>query len=427
MKKSMLFFVLLGLMPALSAGAYEYRKESSQYASARSANKKSGSVRKTGGYHNTINNNFYYTQPARQSNRAQMYRDYDVEYASYETVVEKDDSVVQTKAERSSQERKYFLAHPFFQPLQSRFGSVTDISYAANSMDFRLIDGTFYDWDEPVPGYAPSVSTLWDLKGESSIKQFLVKEDVSLGLSDTLALVLMAQYDSTKVKFDNWSDGSLGSSSSNSGVNVFGIGLQNRFIDNAEWIAMFSGFFQHQKNTANSFMFDVKGGYKIDRTTIYGLARLGYSNLTNGDAYGARVDEDSGDYMVLTYKTNVNDIVNVEAGAGIFSVLNKTVYLGGEMVYGHYDWHNQLNIKGTIGFQPYDSFALSLYASTSLYDSAKAKTNRFIIYDVNPAPILDEYNNVLTNPDSKLGYTVGNYDINKYNEWKIGVQLIAYF
>ena len=427
----MLVLILLGLMPVLGAGAYEYRKESSQYTTTRSSDgyKKSRTVRKTGSYHNTINNNFYYAQPSQPSNRSQMYRDYDSEYVSRETIVEKDDSVLQIRPERSSQERKYFLAHPFFQPLQSRFGSVTDVSYANGNMDFSLLDGTFYDLDKPVPaGYNDAVYADINLKGESSVKQFLVKEDFSLGLSDTLALILMAQYDSTKVKFDNWSSGEKGSSSSNSGVNVFGIGLQNRFIDNGEWIAMFSGFFQHQKDTANSFIFDIKGGYKIDRTTVYGLARLGYSNLTDGDVYGVKVDEDTGDYMVLTYKTDVKDIVNVEVGGGVFSVLDKTIYLGGEMLYGHYDWHNQLNIKGTIGFQPRESFALSLYASTSLYDSAKGKINQFINYDVDPAPVVDpETENVLTNPDSRLGYTVGNYEVNKYNEWKIGVQLIAYF
>ena len=153
---------------------------------------------------------------------------------------------------------------------------------------------------------------------------------------------------------------------------------------------------------------------------------MGYSNLTDGDAYGLRVDEDSGDYMVLTYKTDVKDIVNIEAGAGVFSVLDKSVYLGGELLYGHYDWHNQLNIKGTIGFQPYDSFALSLYASTSLYDSAKGKVRRYMNYDVDPEQITAA-DGTMSNPNSRLSYTVGNYEISKYNEWKIGVQLIAYF
>ena len=55
MKKSMLVLILLGLMPVLGAGAYEYRKESSQYTTTRSSDgyKKSRTVRKTGSYHNT--------------------------------------------------------------------------------------------------------------------------------------------------------------------------------------------------------------------------------------------------------------------------------------------------------------------------------------------------------------------------------------
>ena len=98
------------------------------------------------------------------------------------------------------------------------------------------------------------------------------------------------------------------------------------------------------------------------------------------------------------------------------------------MIYGHYDWHEQLNIKGAIGWQPGDMFALNLYASTSIYDSAKGKTKEYMNYDVNPGP--DDYptlNGVPQFTDSHLLYTTGDYKINSYNEWKIGIQGILYF
>ncbi len=425
MKKYMFVLALLGLMPVSYANGYEYTD--TQYTTTRSGAqgyKRTSTVRRTGGYTNTINNNFYYGQPMQQasvSKRSQMYRDYD----NGQQPVVKKQYTERTTTEYSTQERKYFLAHPFFQPLQGKFGSVTDLSYAKNSFKFDILDGTALDIGTGSPTYGAKVYGPIGVSGEAASSQFLVKEDVSFGLSDTLSLVVMAQYDKTKVKFDYWSSGEPGDEVSHSGINVFGVGVQNRFVDNEEWIAMFSGFFQHQKDTANTFIFDIKGGYKINRTTVYGLARLGYSNLTNGDIYGMLVDDSTGDWIMLSYKQDVKNTISVEGGAGVFSVLNKYAYIGGELVYGYYDWHNQLNIKGTIGFQPNDSFALNLYASTSLYDSAKGKTRQYMDYDVNP--YINPYVAGTIDPNTTLVYTTGDYKINSYNEWKVGVQAILYF
>jgi hypothetical protein len=87
------------------------------------------------------------------------------------------------------------------------------------------------------------------------------------------------------------------------------------------------------------------------------------------------------------------------------------------LLFGNYDWHNQLNLKGAIGWQPADSFALNLYGAVALYDSAKGKTNKFINYDVNPV----DY------PSYDAVYLNGDYKIKNYNEWKVGVQAILYF
>ena len=433
MKKYMLVLAMLGIMPVMGANGYEYTNDTTQYTVTRPSKsgsyKKTSTVRRTGGYHNTINNNFYYGgQPMQMSMQQPAPVDYDEDYVAYEKPVEQKRVVRETKPARSSQERKYFLAHPFFQPLKGRFGSVTDLSYAKNTFKFDILDANVLDIDNftPSPTYGTNAYGPVGISGKAEISQLVVKEDLSFGLSDTLALMLMAQYDSTKVAFKDWSGGESGDEAKHSGLNVFGIGLQNRFIDNDEWIAMFSGFFQHQKDTANTFIFDAKAGYKINRTTIYGLARLGYSTLTNGDIYGALVDDKTGDWIMLSYKQDVKDVFYLEGGMGAFSVLNKYTYLGGELIYGYYDWHNQLNLKGTIGFQPRDSFALSLYGSVSLYDSAKGKTKDYMNYDVNPDPVYDSNNNpVIT--QSKLVYTTGKYKINSYNEWKIGVQAILYF
>ena len=446
MKKYMLVLAMLGIMPVIGANGYEYSDDSAQYVVTRSdksgSYKKTSNVRKkTGGYHNTITNNFYYTgQPMQMPTQAPIQRRAPLEYndnndyVAYEEPVEQKRVVRETRPARSSQERRYFLAHPFFQPLKGKIGSVTDLSYAKNTFKFDILNAGFKDLEN---GTVVSRLPLgYTLNGKAKTSQLVVKEDLSFGLTDSLALMLMAQYDKTKVNIgdyvtnnptpDDLSDNTM----SSSGVNIFGIGLQNRFIDNDEWIAMFSGFFQHQKDAANSLVFDAKAGYKMNRTTLYGLARLGYSNLINGDTYGAFWEDPSGDWLMLSYKQNIKDVVYVEGGVGAFSVLNKYTYLGGELIYGYYDWHNQLNIKGTFGFQPSEHFALSLYGSVSLYDSAKGKTRGYMEYDVNPdipAAGLSDGVNTIAPGSTSLLYATGDYKINSYNEWKIGVQAILYF
>jgi predicted nucleic acid-binding protein len=427
MKKYTLALVLVALMPFVSASAYEYKQPKSGYYTTptvkTSTYKRASTSRKTGGYRNVITNNFYYGQPVQSytPNVAPKNTGY---YNANKSA----------KKSYAAQERKFFLANPFFQPLEGKVGSVTDLSYARNNFNFDMLNGTVYNID-------PNSTQLYlggrvlpmgeinpILSGKAQTGQFAIKEDLSYGLTDTLSLVLMAQYDSTKITFKDWSDPTAGTDSkSDSGLNIFGIGLQNRFVDTNEWIAMFEAFYQHQKDAANTFMGAVKAGYKIDRTTVYGVGRIAYTNLIENDIYGVYVDNNTGDYLMLSYKTDVKNILQIEGGIGAFAVLNKYFTLNGELMYGHYDWHNQLNIKGAIGWQPGDMFALNVYASTSLYDSAKGKVRQYMNYDVDPTiyPKDASLNPVFS--DSKLLYTVGDYKIKDYNEWKIGVQAILYF
>ena len=301
---------------------------------------------------------------------------------------------------------------------------MTDFSYARGNFDFDLLNGRTLNLDSASSTYlqVTPVGTV-GINGKAEIGQFAVKEDLSYGLTDKLSLLLMAQYDKTKTTF-TYADSS--DRKSDAGLNLFGGGLQWRFVDTNEWIAMAKAFFQHQKDTANTFIGEIKAGYKVDRTTVYGIGRFAYSNLIHDDIYGAYVDDSTGDWLMLSYNTDVKNLFQVEGGIGAFAVLNKYFTLNGELVYGHYDWHNQLNLKGAIGWQPADMFALNLYAAASLYDSAKDKVRKYMSYDVNPDafPVVDG-NPVFT--DSTLLYTEGDYKIKNYNEWKIGLQAILYF
>lgn len=419
MKKSTLALALVALMPFVSADAYEYTSTQRRYSSAptvkTSGYKKASTTRRTGGYNNVITNNFYYGQP-QQVGYAQ--KRVPASNGSYYNAERKQKETVQKSY--SSQTRKYFLAHPFFQPLQGKFGSVTDFSYARNSFNFDILNGYVLGLDSNVTEEYNKILDIGvaALSGKAETTQFAVKEDISYGLTDTLALILMAQYDKTKTEFKDWSGGEPGDSRSDSGLNLFGIGLQDRFVDNDDWIVMGEAYFQHQKDTANTLMLGAKAGRKINRTTLYALGRIAYTDLTHGDIYGAYVDDSTGDWLMLSYKQNVKDLFQIEGGLGAFMVLNKYFTLNGEMIYGHYDWHNQLNIKGAFGWQPGDMFALNLYASAAIYDSGKGKTKTYMNYDVNPdiAPYT-----------SSVVYTSGDYKIKDYKEWKIGVQAILYF
>ena len=72
--------------------------------------------------------NIYYTQPA---SRSAMYKQY-ASGNSSETVRTSRAETVRTEVKR-----KYYLAHPFYQPLQGKFGSITDLSYTKSSYDFK--------------------------------------------------------------------------------------------------------------------------------------------------------------------------------------------------------------------------------------------------------------------------------------------------
>lgn len=320
----------------------------------------------------------------------------------------------------ATQERKYFLAHPFFQPLKGNFGSVTDLAYSTSKFDFELLNASVLDIDSNSSTYGTVIGTGTNLgfTGKMKTEQFLVKEDFSFGITDRLAVLAMGQYDSTRVKIFDWNTGDPETKYSDSGLNVFGFGLQYRFVDSPKYIGMVAGYYESQRDTADSFLADVKFGYKINRTTLYGVGRAGYSRLKNGDIYGAYVDDETGDWLMMSYKTNIKDVTYIEGGLGLFSVLNKYFTLNGEMFFGNYDWHNQLTLKGAVGVQPYDVFALNLYAMGVLYDSADNKVKKYMNYDVNP----DNYS-----PATELVYTTGDYKMKKYNEYKFGVQMILHF
>ena len=369
-------------------------------------------------YSATDAGDLYYTKPA---NRNDLYKQYQgtnsANAAATKTTVRK------TRAETtvSKLKRKYFLAHPFFQPLGEKFGSITDLSYTSNSYDF-VIDQTlpvFSLQSGNFENVLDGIGATW------KTDQISIKEDFSYGITDRVAILGMLRYDMSDYKFE-WDDGSPDDTMEDDGLNMFGIGAQWRFADTEDWIAMTSAYFQHQKDISNNFLLEVKGGYKVARSTIYGLARGWYIDL-DGNSYGNGITgtDAAGNKSTLyiPYQVGDSSAIYLEAGAGVFSVLNEDWTLNVEAVYGNYDWHNQASIRGAIGWQPNDWFALNLYAKTVFYDNANDKTLDLYWREPNvtaQAPDGTTFNMVdLTR--------IGTVKLDNYAETTVGLQAIFQF
>lgn len=357
-------------------------------------------------YETKDSGDLYYTKPA---NRSALYKEYTGANSSAANATKTTVRKTRSETAKTIAKRKYFLAHPFFQPLGGKFGSITDLSFTNSSYDFTI--------NQTLPLYEGGVEVypLNGLGASWKTEQFSIKEDFSYGISDRIAILGMLQYNSSDYE-TTYTDGSKPDTMSDSGLNLYGLGAQWRFVDTDEWIAMASGYFQHQKDIANTFLAEVKAGYKVQRSTIYGLAR-GWLVDLKGNTYGNAIvgTDGTGEPAIfyIPYQIGDSNLTYLEAGIGVFSVLNKDWTLNVEGVFGNYDWHNQANVKAAIAWQPNDWFAVELYAKTSLYDNADDKTLDLMwLY---PSIGLTD----LT--------TVGTADLDNYSETSVGLRTIFQF
>ena len=357
----------------------------------------------------------YYTKP---KNRSALYKQYEGADSSSARATKTTQRTTRSEKIVNKMRRKYFLAHPFYQPLGGMFGSHTDLSYNNASYDFALPNvgmGLFDSTGSELSFHG--LGGKWDMTG------FSVKEDFSYGITDRIAVLGMFQYDMNEYKFE-WEDNSPDDKADDDGLNLFGFGGQWRFADTNEWIATASAYFQHQKDTANNYLLELKGGYKVSSSTIYGLVRGWYVDL-DGNSYGNPVvgvdDAGNNQALYIPYHTGGSNLFYVEAGLGVFSVLNEDWTLNVEAILGDYDWHNQANIKGAIGWQPNDWFALNLYAKMAFYDSADGKN--LDVYYWRSGTYLDA---AATQPATGLK-NIGSTELQNYAETKIGLQVMFQF
>lgn len=348
----------------------------------------------------------YYTKPA---NRSALYKEYNGANSSRATATKTTVRKTRSETAITTAKRKYFLAHPFFQPLGGKFGSITDASYTNSSYDFT-IDQTLTMYENGNPVYPlDGLTASWETN------QFTVKEDFSYGITDRFAILGMLQYNSSDYEI-TYDDGSQPDKMDDNGLNLYGLGVQWRFVDNDQWIAMASGYFQHQKDIANNFILEAKAGYKIQKSTIYGLARGWYIDLDT-NSYGNAISgtDENGDAAIfyLPYQVGDNHAMYIEGGIGVFSVLHQDWTLNVEGIFGHYDWHNQASVKAAIAWQPNDWFALNLYGKASIFDDADDKT--LDIYWQYPTAGLNDLTKI------------GTADLDKYSEMTVGLQAIFQF
>ena len=348
----------------------------------------------------------YYAQPA---NRSALYKQYEGSNSAAARATKTTTRTTRSENVVGKLKRKYYLAHPFFQPLGGMFGSITDMSYGMNSYDFTI------NQTLPVLDGGSEVYPLNGLGGAWKSNGFSIKEDFSYGITDRIAVLAMAQYDTFDYKFE-WDDNSPDDKMDDSGLNLFGLGAQWRFIDNDKWIATLSGYYQHQKDISDNFVLDLKAGYKVSSSTIYGVARGWYLSI-DGDSYGNGVAGTGASgvqaFMYIPYQVGDDYAIYVEGGLGVFSVLNEDWTLNVEAIIGHYDWHNQGSIKGAIGWQPNDWFGLELYAKTVFMDSADGK--ELGLWLMQPNVGLDNLTKI------------GTVELDNYGETSVGLRAIFQF
>lgn len=361
-------------------------------------------------YETKDSGDLYYTKPA---SRSALYKQYEGASSSSARAVKTTQRSTRSEKVVNKLSRKYFIAHPFYQPLGGVFGSVTDLGYTMSGYDFTINQTLpLYDVSSGTP---VEVFPLNGLGGKWDMSRFSVKEDFSYGITDKIAVMGMLEFDMDEYKFE-WDDNSPSDKMDDNGLNLFGIGGQWRFMDNEKWIGMASAYYQHQKDISDNFLLEIKAGYKIASSTVYGLARGWYLAL-DGNSYGNGVEGTDANgvsaLMYIPYQVGDDSVMYFEGGMGVFSVLNKDWTLNLEGVFGHYDWHNSASIKGAIGWQPNDWFALNLYAKTVFYDSADGK--ELDLYWMEPNVGLDNLTKI------------GTVDLDNYAETSIGLQVMFQF
>lgn len=297
------------------------------------------------------------------------------------------------------------MANPFFQPEKGKFGAVTEAGYARNSFNFVV----------PVIAPLPPAATgIW-LDGESgkwNADQLFVKQDVSYGINDRVALLANVKYGSTKYEV-NWDAPDLDADTeSSAGIDQAGAGIVWRFYESADVIANIDVQYMWTK-TNNALSLGAMVGHKVwDHSTVYGFGRAWGINWDD-ESYGVYVEDALAGYYIVFDRDISSIVLNLEAGLGVFTAFDDMWSAGAELVFGDYDWHSQAGLSLNLNYQPSKNFAVGIYGRMSVWDSADSNENIEMWW--------------LDAGISQTPMFVGKTEVTKHADMMFGARLFLYF
>jgi len=300
-----------------------------------------------------------------------------------------------TAAQPQASEQKYILANPFFQPRAMSFSSVTDLSYRMNSFDFKTSELTGSVTKPPHTG-------------KYTANMFALTQNLSFGITDEIAILGMARFSITDLNIDWKSPALPGDDQSINKLDLWGIGVQWKFLDNRDWIATTLASYQSLVDAADMFIAEARLGFKNDDTIIYGFARGYYINW-DGHGYGLSLKSQHGDVTQFTLNSGDKRVFYYDLGVGIFAALNEDWSVDANLTYTDADWHSQVALGASVAYQPWRNAALKLYGRIALWDSA------------------DGFESRVDNWVPGGAHVSGTARLDNYSDMSVGLQLIMSF
>ncbi|MCL2369056.1 MAG: hypothetical protein FWC83_00065 [Alphaproteobacteria bacterium] len=310
------------------------------------------------------------------------------------------------------------LAHPFWQPAAGRLGAITNIGYSQTTFDWRIpsVNSAFLGTTPDTMQWVHGDHGSWDSS------QIFIRQDIMFGLTDELTLIGNIKFgmnesaldiDLTAPRTSPWPN--RHNRNSNSAVDHIGIGVRYRFMDTGDMIGNITAMY-HWNDGTNAIMAEGRIGKIFSGATVYGLARVWGIMWEHGN-YGMSITE-NGNTAFIAFNEDADFVINAEFGVGAFMPLTKEISLGTELLFGHYDWHDQVSISANIAYQVSPSFALSLYGRASIWNNADSAN--MWGWTSGPPPYA-------TNPGVSSFGRVGHTDISSYQDLSFGIRAMFYF
>jgi len=307
--------------------------------------------------------NLYYV--AQNRREGDVYREFGgcVEYGCEKTPRSR-----RAETRRTETTRKYNLSNPFFQPRAAGIVGMTDFSYTDETLKFTILPG----------------SGIWENhEGKFTAKTLSATQNLKVGITDDVAILGLAKYakEDLGIKWDTMpSPWAYDYNTGDGALDLWGIGLQWRFLNDSDWIASVSGVYQRKTDAATALVAEGKFGFKNDDTTIYGFGRLYNLNWDGGEGYGFGFVNQYGQMQYFSQKEDGKSSLWYEAGAGLFAALDENWSADVSGMYSDSEWYRQVSMKLSLAYQPWKNAALEIYGSLALWNDADKFEESSVIY-----------------------------------------------